>query len=331
VKALGLLAIAWLVVSCGGGTVAATTPKPPPPSVTFSPLATPAPQPVQKLEPSLPAPIEEAAAAVASGQLYVMGGFDAPGNSLESTYAFDGSTWRSGPRLLLPLDHPSAATLDGQLYIAGGHSNGRDSVRVFRLDSDHWTELASMNFARGGHSLVAAEGRLFAIGGNTVRGNVPAIESFDPSANAWTVLPSLPDPRNHVMGFVLGGAACVAGGRSPTTPRVDCFDVASGSWTRLPDLPRASSGGGALTFVGGDVIVMGGQDASETRIIDQLARYRADSGWTASEAMLAPRHGFELAMFQGRAWACGGGSAPGLHPVATCTSVGDPSAAQRGK
>jgi hypothetical protein len=37
--------------------------------------------------------------------------------------------------------------------------------------------------------------------------------------------------------------------------------------------------------------------------------------------MLVPRHGFELAMFQGRAWACGGGSQPGLHPVATCTSI----------
>jgi len=37
--------------------------------------------------------------------------------------------------------------------------------------------------------------------------------------------------------------------------------------------------------------------------------------------MLVPRHGFQLALFEGRAWACGGGSSAGLHPVATCTSV----------
>jgi hypothetical protein len=37
--------------------------------------------------------------------------------------------------------------------------------------------------------------------------------------------------------------------------------------------------------------------------------------------MLVPRHGFQLAVFEGRAWACGGGSLAGLHPVATCTSV----------
>src|SRR5438105_1229015 len=177
----------------------------------------------------------------------------------------------------------------------------------------------------------AAPGKTFAIGGNTSQGNVAQAEAYDPATNAWTVLPSLPDPRNHVMGFVAGGEACMAGGRSPTTARVDCFDVATGGWGRLPDLPQASSGGGATTFIGGDVVVMGGQDASETRIVDQLTRHIPGGGWSSGERMLLPRHGFELAIFAGRAWACGGGSAPGLHPVATCTSIAGPSAAPRGR
>ena len=71
---------------------------------------------------------------------------------------------------------------------------------------------------------------------------------------------------------------------------------------------------------------MGGQDASETRIVNQLTRYGPASAWSTGDAMLSPRHGFELALFNGRAWACGGGIAPGLHPVATCTSLGDPAA-----
>jgi hypothetical protein len=75
--------------------------------------------------------------------------------------------------------------------------------------------------------------------------------------------------------------------------------------------------------------VTGGQDASETRIVSQLARLGGHV-WT-TEAMLDPRHGFELAIYEGRAWACGGGSAPGLHPVATCTSIGDTGAIRRGR
>jgi N-acetylneuraminic acid mutarotase len=278
----------------------------------------------------LPAAVEETGAAAANGKLYVMGGFNAAGGSLDSVFVFDGGAWSTGPRLQLPVDHTSAATLDGRVYLAGGHSFGRDSARLFRLDGDHWTELASMHFPRGGHVLIAAQGRLYAIGGNTSRGNVAPVEVFDPGANAWTTLTSLPVPRNHVSGFVMGGSVCVAGGRYPTTARVDCVD-AGGSWSRLADLPQSTSGSGATTFLGGEVVVLGGQDASETRIVDQLTFYLASRGWSTGDRMLSPRHGFELAIFNGRAWACGGGSAPGLHPVATCSSVANPSAVARGR
>jgi hypothetical protein len=90
---------------------------------------------------------------------------------------------------------------------------------------------------------------------------------------------------------------------------------------RFPDLPKPTSGAGATTLDDGSAVILGGQDASESKISDQFARLPSTDAWTASGAMLVPRHGFELAMFEGRAWACGGGSLPGLHPVATCTSV----------
>jgi hypothetical protein len=140
-------------------------------------------------------------------------------------------------------------------------------------------------------------------------------------ANAWTDLPALPAPRNHVSGFVFGANICVAGGRSPATARVDCFNFESSSWVRLPDLPRATSGAGAATLNNGSAVILGGENAQETTISDQFARLPNPDAWSASGTMLAPRHGFELAMFEGRAWACGGGSQSGLHPVATCTSV----------
>jgi N-acetylneuraminic acid mutarotase len=320
-----------LLIAACGGSAAPPTPSRSEPNATFTPFAQASPQPAQKEEPSLPVPIEETGAAAANGNLYVMGGFNAVGVSLNSTYIFDGSSWRPGPQLPLGLDHPSATTLDGQVYIAGGHSNGRDSARLFRLDADQWTELAPMHYARGGHSLIAARGKLYAVGGNTARANVGPVESYDPATNTWTVATSLPDPRNHLMGFVVGGKICVAGGRSPTTARVDCFDPTTSAWSSLPALPEPTSGGGAASFNGGDVVVLGGEDASEARIVNQLTSYGAGHAWSGGGSMLDPRHGFELAIYEGRAWACGGGSAPGLHPVAICSSIGDPSATNRGR
>jgi hypothetical protein len=274
------------------------------------------------METSLPVALEEAAAAAAGGKLYVIGGFDAAGNSLRTVWVFDGSAWSAGPRLPLGLDHTSAATLDDHLYLAGGHSFGRDSARFFRLDGSSWTELAPMRHARGGHTLLAAGGGLYVIGGNSGAVNVAPAEVYDPQSGRWSDLPSMPAPRNHVAGFVARGAVCAAGGRSPATARVDCFDLLSSTWNRLPDLPQPTSGAGATALADGRVVIMGGQDAQETRIVDQAAEIPDAIAWNVLGTMLVPRHGFELAVYEGRAWACGGGTQPGLHPVAACTSVG---------
>ena len=319
-----LIVVAVLAVSCTSSAPATPSPSPSAlPTASSAQTASPSPAPLQRREPSLPSAIEETAAAAAGGKLYVMGGFNAAGASLSTVYVFDGSRWSGGPRLPLGLDHASAATLDDHVYVAGGHSTGTDSARLFRLDGDRWTPLASMHFARGGHALVAAGGRLYAIGGNTIAGDVSQVEAYDPSANTWAVVGTMPQPRNHVMGFVRGSAVCIAGGRSPNTAHVDCFDPASRTWSELHNLPAATSGGGAASFANGDVVVAGGEDAQESRIIAQFVVSVAQ-GWQSAGSMLAPRHGFELALFNGRAWACGGGSAAGLHPVATCTSLGDP-------
>src|SRR5258707_10675335 len=131
-----------------------------------------------------------------------MGGFDAAGNSLQSVWMFDGTAWSAGARLPIGLDHTSAATLDDRVYLAGGHSFGRDSARFFRLDGGSWTELAQMHHARGGHALVAAAGKLYAIGGKTAFAKVAPPAGYDPSSNDWTHIPPLSPPRNPISRFV---------------------------------------------------------------------------------------------------------------------------------
>src|SRR5207249_4199695 len=198
---------------------------------------------------------EETGAAAEGGNLYGLGGLNAAGPSHNTVYVCDATTWCLGPRLPFPLDHPSAATLDDHVYIAGGHSNGRDSARVFRLDGDRWTEVAPMHFARGGHALVAAGGRLYAIGGNTAAGNVSPTEEYDPQTNAWSVPAALPPPRNHVAAFGGGGDVCRVGRRSPITSRLACLLVPSGEWVQnIADVHPPTSGGGAAAFPDADAI-----------------------------------------------------------------------------
>src|SRR2546422_11737973 len=85
-----------LLGACSSGPVAKARLSPSPTLASSSPSLSPSPEPLQRMEQSLPAPVEETAAAAAGGKLYVMGGFNAAGASLNVVYVFDGTSWMSG-------------------------------------------------------------------------------------------------------------------------------------------------------------------------------------------------------------------------------------------
>ena len=315
------MAAAAIACSTSGPPSAAPSPRATPtaqPTVAAPPTPAASPTPVaeaQRVEAPLPEPREEGGAAFAQGRLYVIGGFDPAGASSPSVFYFDGS-WHPGPRLPLGLDHPGVTSLGDRVYVAGGYSAGRASARLFRLDGEAWSELASMKRARGGLALVGQEGVLYALAGLS-GGAVDVAEAFEVAGGAWHDLPRIPRPRDHVSGFAWLGLACAAGGRSPNTSLVNCFDPGALAWKDFAPLPFATSGAGA-GVLGDEIIVAGGEDAQESQMVDEVATYRSGA-WSVSK-MLVPRHGFSLAPYQGRLWACGGGTQPGLHAVSTCTS-----------
>jgi hypothetical protein len=274
----------------------------------------------QRQEAPLPEAREEAATTTLDHDLYVLGGFDPAGNDTNTVFISDGQSWRRGPPLPLAVDHPAAAVVSRRVVVAGGFHGGSASAQVFVLSPGGlaWQSAPPMRRARGALALVGVETRLYAIGGRSALGEVAVAETYEASSGAWTDLAPLPQPRDHLAGFADSLRACVAGGVIPATARVDCWDAVRGAWTRLPDLPAADRGAGGASLGGVDVVA-GGEDGAETRLVDLVMR-RHGGAWT-TEAMLSPRHGFELAALGGRLWACGGGAAPGLHPSSTCTSI----------
>ena len=65
-------------------------------------------------------------------------------------------------------------------------------------DQDTWSQVANMNIARRGHSLVSLHGRLYAIGGY---GGGDIVEVYDPDNNSWTLL------QHKLDGTVAGAGA----------------------------------------------------------------------------------------------------------------------------
>jgi Kelch motif len=259
------------------------------------------------------------ASATAGPSLFVIGGFDAGRRDSSSVFVFSGGSWERGPDLPVAVDHASAASYEGTAYVVGGNNGGQSLGSVYRLEQGGWTGLRPMAHPRAAFGLVAAGNRFYAIGGIGGGVEVAAVEMYDPVADRWSDVATLPLPRDHVAGFTWQGQACVAGGRSPTTARVDCYDPVSSAWTRLPDLPFPTSGAGAAAL-GGQVIVAGGENAAESTLVGHVFRFAGGSAWS-DEPMLVPRHGIQLAPFHGRAWGCGGATAAGYQAATACTSI----------
>jgi len=135
--------------------------------------------------------------------------------------------------LLTPLPEPltsfGAASHRGWLYVYGGHvgkthEHSRDNVRgSFRrqsLSGGDWEELQPGPAVQS-PVLVAHENYLYRIGGLTARNapqdpsdlhSIDAVARFEPGAEDWTPLPSLPEPRSSHDAVVLRDRIYVAGG-----------------------------------------------------------------------------------------------------------------------
>jgi N-acetylneuraminic acid mutarotase len=291
-------------------------------STPASPTSSAASVPAQRYEPRLPLAIQEAAATTTGGRLYVVGGYDTARNSSATTFVFDGSAWSPGPPLPIAINHPGAATINGTVYVVGGFTPAGATNRVFELTNGatSWRELAPMRRARGALSLVAVGTRLYAICGRDGSAQIAVPETYEPQTNTWTDLAAMPQPRNHVAGFVDRASVCVAGGRTPATSgAIDCLDTGRGVWRSPAVLPVATSGA-AASVINGVTFVAGGEPSTETRLVDVVQRL-ATGTWT-TEPMLVPRHGTAFAVYRGRLWMCGGATAAGFHAVSTCTSLG---------
>ena len=95
---------------------------------------------------------------------------------------------------------PGVAALDNKMYVTGGYAGQpMSNVDCYDPDTNTWSQVANMNIARTGHSLVSLHGRLYAIGGN--RG-VNSVEVYDPDNNTWTLLQHKLDVANTGAGLI---------------------------------------------------------------------------------------------------------------------------------
>jgi N-acetylneuraminic acid mutarotase len=128
------------------------------------------------------------------------------------------NVWRSRAPIPTPRNHAVAGVVNGKIYVIGGRvggafvSSGSSNVGVveeYDPAADRWgPPKARMPSARSAMAGGVYCGKIYVAGGEgqddrsmfTWR----ALEAYDPAANAWSALPSMPVSRHGLAGAVVG-------------------------------------------------------------------------------------------------------------------------------
>ncbi len=256
-------------------------------------------------------PIQEIAVAAIGSTIYVVGGFNASIQIVQTVQAYDttSNTWSIvAPVPVAGVHHANLVAHDGKLYILGTLNStnfeASELCWVYDPGTDTWTSIAPLpgGLERGSGVAAVLGDKLCVAGGFRGGSAVTNFSCYDPGLNEWDIsLPSLPAPNDHLVGAVVGDEFLVVGGRNGSVNQiyteVYSYSTAAGSWElRAPMI--TGRGGAAAGVIDGKLIVVGGEgnSADPSGVFPQVERYDpvADS-WESLGQMPTPRHGMGAA------------------------------------
>jgi non-specific serine/threonine protein kinase len=155
----------------------------------------------------------------------------------------------------------AAAVAGGKLVVVGGQADGRLVAQTEVFDGHAWREAAPMPSPRE-HLAAASDGRyVYAVGGRELSAdrNTGALERYDPVADRWTKLPSMPKPAGSLGAAVVRGNLVAVGGEGPedVLAAVQSFDLRAQAWSELPKM-RTPRHGTAVAAAGDTLYAIGG-------------------------------------------------------------------------
>lgn len=211
--------------------------------------------------------------------------------------------WRTGA----PMPHPgygfACAELEGKVYCIGGLTEGAvDSVIARRANeaydarADSWiTGLAPLPQPCWFAGCAVLEGRIYVIGGFDGKRELRRVMRYDPRANAWDTVASLPIPLQALAAVAYNGGIHALGGYTTSSGRPYFSrrayrfipDSGPGRWVETDSMrtPRASF---AASELAGRLFVTGGKYFSNVRAVEYYVRDRWEE-WP--QQLPEPRNG----------------------------------------
>jgi N-acetylneuraminic acid mutarotase len=177
--------------------------------------------------------------------------FFGPARVLATNDVYDPATnkWETRRPMAEPRNHAFAAAVNGKIYVIGGRTGtayimtatNTNVVEEYDPAADRWGgPLQRMPTARSGGGS-GTDGRMIYCAGGEVAttqltGAFRAVEAFDPAANTWTTLPSMPMPRHGVAAAVIGNEFHLVSGMMQTAGALTFLDPQLQTYTAVHDV-----------------------------------------------------------------------------------------------
>ena len=196
----------------------------------------------------VPVPVVGPAAAVLSGEIYLVGGYNSTGSLADvQIYNPTTNTWSTGPSLPTATDTGAAAVVSNVLYFIGGSHSGvyTNAVWAYSPTTKTWSAKAAMLTGRNGLQVVVENNIIYAIGGYNGSTFVDNVESYNPKTNEWTEEAPMLGTKDIPAAGLIGTTIVVAGGANvpgSVTGDTEAYDAATNSWKELTADPTARTG-----------------------------------------------------------------------------------------
>jgi N-acetylneuraminic acid mutarotase len=231
---------------------------------------------------SMSTPRESATATLLpNGQVLVAGG-GSGSTGLASAEVYDpvANTWSLVASMTTARESHTATLLQNGLVLVVGGTYGVDegtdaSAELYDSVGGTWSSAGTLTDPRAFHTAtLLPNGNVIVIGGSRYSATsaccIAASETYDPTANTWSVAPSLSSVarENHIAVLLPDGTVLVAGGydhNGPSNPilTTGIYDPVLNTWS---DTGSISSGGSAAATLlsNGAVLVVGGDTFIDT-------------------------------------------------------------------
>jgi N-acetylneuraminic acid mutarotase len=184
---------------------------------------------------------QPAGAAVGGMIHYFGGGFPNSGTPLDDHHIYNpgSDSWSSGSTLTAPRAIHYGVELNDTLYSIAGQGMKTLFEKYDPSDSS-WSSKATLpdaNFWYGAH--VTLGGKIYRFGGGGWSSPASSAHVYDPTADQWTALPSMPSPSHAINGAPIGDSIYLVGGYNNFLGTTDVwiYDVVAKTYTAGPALP----------------------------------------------------------------------------------------------